>query len=133
VEADAGLAIRLVAMTHDRWLLDRAMALLDAVMAERDREARRLVRFPPEGATLHEIERAALVAALEESQWVQAQAARRLGLTPRVMLYKMTRYQVYRDHPTTPREGPRQTRHKTRQTHAPRTPGKDWRLNVGTF
>lgn len=120
-------------MTHERWLLERATALCESLMAERFRAERRLVSLPPEGATLHEIERAALVAALEESQWVQAQAARKLGLTPRVMLYKMTRYQVYRDHPTTPREGPRPTRGDKRHVHAPRKPGKDWRLDVGAY
>jgi len=49
----------------DRWLLDRAMSMLAALLEERDRLSRRLVTLPPEGASLHEIERAAMVAALD--------------------------------------------------------------------
>jgi hypothetical protein len=116
----------------DRWLLERAMALLNVLIAERDRDARQLVSIPPEGATLHEIERAALIAALDRTGWVQVKAAKLLGVSARVFFYKMQRYQVYGDNPLV------QKRHHRPHVMppGPRTPrvkGKDWRVNIGTF
>jgi Nif-specific regulatory protein len=44
------------------------------------------------GKSLQEIERRRLVEALERAGWVQAQAARTLGLTPRQVAYKIRKY-----------------------------------------
>jgi hypothetical protein len=115
----------------ERWLLARAMALVAALMDERSRRANKLVMLPPEGATLHEIERAALVAALDRTGWVQADAAKLLGTTARVMNSKMTHYALYKDHPL----GPKRKRPCRRPANAfgrdrvayPRKAGKDWR------
>lgn len=105
--------------------------MLAVLLDERDRYVRRLVCLPPEGATLHEIERAALVAALDRSNWVQAHAAKLLGTTPRVMVYKMTRFNLYRDRP---RGHPEKRAHRPGRSFGhvahPRKSGKDWRLNV---
>ena len=56
--------------------------------SERGREAE------PLGASLQEIERRRLLEALERSGWVQAKAARALGLTPRQVAYKVRKYEI---------------------------------------
>jgi DNA-binding NtrC family response regulator len=48
-----------------------------------------LVRIPPTGIALGEIERQALVEALKMSNWVQKDAAELLSISPRVMNYKI--------------------------------------------
>ena len=117
----------------DRWLLERAIAMLAALLEERDRYARRLVLLPPEGATLHEIERAALVAALDRAGWVQAQAAVMLGMTARVFHSKMARFNLYAEDP---RGRHRETGRRPAnpfgraQRVYPRVAGKDWRLKA---
>ena len=47
------------------------------------------VRIPPTGIPLEEIERQAVVEALRMSNWVQKDAAELLGISPRVMNYKI--------------------------------------------
>jgi hypothetical protein len=118
----------------DRWLLDRAMSMLAALLEERDRISRRLVTLPPEGASLHEIERAALVAALDRTGWVQANAAKILGMTPRVFHYKMARFNLYADDPHghTAKRTKRSPTNPFGKAHkpCPRKAGKDWRLRA---
>jgi DNA-binding NtrC family response regulator len=53
------------------------------------REASALVKIPPAGVPLEEIERSALLEALKMSNWVQKDAAELLGISPRVMNYKI--------------------------------------------
>jgi transcriptional regulator with GAF, ATPase, and Fis domain len=53
------------------------------------REASALVKIPPAGVPLEEIERSALMEALKMSNWVQKDAAELLGISPRVMNYKI--------------------------------------------
>jgi transcriptional regulator with GAF, ATPase, and Fis domain len=52
-------------------------------------DASTLVKIPPSGVPLEEIERAALMEALKMSNWVQKDAAELLGISPRVMNYKI--------------------------------------------
>jgi DNA-binding NtrC family response regulator len=47
------------------------------------------VKIPPQGIPLEEIERQAVVEALRMSNWVQKDAAELLGISPRVMNYKI--------------------------------------------
>jgi DNA-binding NtrC family response regulator len=47
------------------------------------------VKIPPTGIALEEIERQAVVEALKMSNWVQKDAAELLGISPRVMNYKI--------------------------------------------
>jgi transcriptional regulator with GAF, ATPase, and Fis domain len=49
---------------------------------------------PPLGASLQAIERQRLLGALERVGWIQAKAARALGLTPRQVAYKMRKYGI---------------------------------------
>jgi Nif-specific regulatory protein len=53
------------------------------------REPSALVKIPPAGVPLEEIERSALLEALKMSNWVQKDAAELLGISPRVMNYKI--------------------------------------------
>jgi DNA-binding NtrC family response regulator len=48
-----------------------------------------VVRLPPNGISLKEIERQALLQALQRTNWVQKDAATHLDITPRVMHYKL--------------------------------------------
>jgi DNA-binding NtrC family response regulator len=48
-----------------------------------------VVRIPPTGIPLEEIERQALIEALKMSNWVQKDAAELLSISPRVMNYKI--------------------------------------------
>ncbi|MBI2834469.1 MAG: sigma-54-dependent Fis family transcriptional regulator [Acidobacteria bacterium] len=48
-----------------------------------------VVKIPPTGIPLEEIERQALIEALKMSNWVQKDAAELLGISPRVMNYKI--------------------------------------------
>ncbi len=48
-----------------------------------------VVRIPPTGIPLEEIERQAVVEALKMSNWIQKDAADLLGISPRVMNYKI--------------------------------------------
>jgi Nif-specific regulatory protein len=53
------------------------------------RETSLVVRIPPTGIALEEIERQALVEALRMSNWIQKDAADLLAISPRVMNYKI--------------------------------------------
>ena len=53
----------------------------------RDQSA--VVKIPPTGIPLEDIERHALVEALKMSNWVQKDAAELLSISPRVMNYKI--------------------------------------------
>jgi transcriptional regulator with GAF, ATPase, and Fis domain len=48
-----------------------------------------VVKIPPVGIPLEEIERQALIEALKMSNWVQKDAAELLSISPRVMNYKI--------------------------------------------
>jgi transcriptional regulator with GAF, ATPase, and Fis domain len=78
-----------------------ASQLLDALEVSSDRvrtvveflEARTVARpvvlLPPEGMPLKEIERLAIVEALQRTNWVQVDAAKLLSVHPRVLHYKL--------------------------------------------
>jgi Nif-specific regulatory protein len=53
------------------------------------REASSIVKIPPTGIALEEVERLALIEALKMSNWVQKDAAELLDISPRVMNYKI--------------------------------------------
>jgi len=82
--------------------IERAMLLADGTHIAMDdlrlgeaatsgtaREAASIVKIPPTGIALEEIERLALVEALKMSNWVQKDAAELLAISPRVMNYKI--------------------------------------------
>ena len=81
--------------------VERAMLLADGPQISADdlrlgetvtsspRDAVSVVKIPPTGIALEEIERIALVEALKMSNWVQKDAAELLAISPRVMNYKI--------------------------------------------
>jgi DNA-binding NtrC family response regulator len=62
----------------------------------------RIVRLPSNGVPLKDIEREALIQALQRTNWVQKDAAAHLDITPRVMHYKLKTHGI-----TPPRRSPR--------------------------
>jgi two-component system response regulator HydG len=73
----------------------RAIASIDLRLGEvptaggSSRDHASVVRIPPTGIALEDIERHALVEALKMSNWVQKDAAELLSISPRVMNYKI--------------------------------------------
>ena len=53
------------------------------------RDSQSVVKIPPTGIPLEEVERLALIEALKMSNWVQKDAAELLAISPRVMNYKI--------------------------------------------
>ena len=52
------------------------------------------LRLPPEGIRLDDLERLAVIEALRAHDWVQKDAAKFLGISPRVMNYKIQKYGI---------------------------------------
>ncbi|MBI4683028.1 MAG: hypothetical protein HY757_08010 [Nitrospirae bacterium] len=46
---------------------------------------------------IREMEKAAILGALEECDWVHARAARRLGITERMIGYKIKKYEIKKE------------------------------------
>jgi transcriptional regulator with GAF, ATPase, and Fis domain len=53
------------------------------------------------GATLHEVERNAILEALRASGWNQSRAARRLGVARHILLYRMKKFAIREEGDTT--------------------------------
>ncbi|MGH9345767.1 MAG: sigma-54-dependent transcriptional regulator [Vicinamibacterales bacterium] len=70
------------------------LRLGEAAMSGTPREAASIVKIPPTGIALEEIERLALVEALRMSNWVQKDAAALLGISSRVINYKVQKHQI---------------------------------------
>jgi DNA-binding NtrC family response regulator len=65
------------------------LRLGDSGASAYSREGASVVKIPPTGIPLEEVERLALVEALKMSNWVQKDAAELLAISPRVMNYKI--------------------------------------------
>ena len=65
------------------------LRLGDSATAGSPREPASVIKIPPTGIALEDIERLALVEALKMSNWVQKDAAELLAISPRVMNYKI--------------------------------------------
>ena len=51
-------------------------------------------RLPPTGIALEELEKQAILEALRINNWIQKDAARFLGISSRVMNYKVSKYEI---------------------------------------
>jgi DNA-binding NtrC family response regulator len=82
---------RAILMTESQFIGSDDLRLGEIVSTAANgvREASSLVKIPPAGIPLEEIERSALMEALKMSNWVQKDAAELLGISPRVMNYKI--------------------------------------------
>src|SRR5437870_11531296 len=65
------------------------LRLGDTGMTGSSREASSIVKIPPTGIPLEEVERLTIIEALKMSNWVQKDAAELLSISPRVMNYKI--------------------------------------------
>jgi DNA-binding NtrC family response regulator len=82
-------AIERAALLADSTLIKAEDLRLGDYSSSGSRDATSVVRIPPTGIPLEEIERQALLEALKMSNWVQKDAAELLGISPRVMNYKI--------------------------------------------
>jgi DNA-binding NtrC family response regulator len=80
---------RAVLLTEGSRIMPDDLRLGEAVSPAGDAEGVQIVRIPPSGIALEEIERRALVEALKMSNWVQKDAAELLAISPRVINYKI--------------------------------------------
>ena len=80
---------RAVLLTDGPYLRVEDLRLGEVAMGGEPRDATPVVKIPPTGVALEEIERQAVVEALKMSNWVQKDAAELLSISPRVMNYKI--------------------------------------------
>jgi len=80
---------RAVLLTEDRLVTPGDLRLGEVTAYSGDPDAGRVVRVPPAGVALEEIERQALIESLKMCNWVQKDAAELLHVSPRVINYKI--------------------------------------------
>ena len=80
---------RAVLLTEDRLITTDDLRLGEVSAFSGDPDAGRVVRVPPAGVALEEIERQALIESLKMCNWVQKDAAELLRVSPRVINYKI--------------------------------------------
>jgi len=80
---------RAVLLTEDRLITADDLRLGEVTAFSGDPDAGRVVRVPPAGVALEEIERQALIESLKMCNWVQKDAAELLHVSPRVINYKI--------------------------------------------
>jgi DNA-binding NtrC family response regulator len=80
---------RAVLLTEDRMIATDDLRLGEVSAFSGDPDAGRVVRVPPAGVALEEIERQALIESLKMCNWVQKDAAELLRVSPRVINYKI--------------------------------------------
>ena len=80
---------RAVLLTEDRMIATDDLRLGEVSAFSGDPDAGRVVRVPPAGVALEEIERQALIESLKMCNWVQKDAAELLHVSPRVINYKI--------------------------------------------
>jgi len=80
---------RAALLTDDRMIAATDLRLGDQPTSGDSGDGVPVVKLPPTGIPLEDIERQALVEALKMSNWVQKDAAELLSISPRVMNYKI--------------------------------------------
>jgi DNA-binding NtrC family response regulator len=80
---------RAVLLTEGPFLSSADLRLGELSTTQPSGDASPVVKIPPTGIALEEIERQALIEALKMSNWVQKDAAELLSISPRVMNYKI--------------------------------------------
>ena len=84
---------RAVIMCEDTRILPEHIALYD----KRPPQKKDVVDIPEAGVSLEEVERQLISQALERTGWVQKNAARLLGISPRVINYKIRKHKIKRE------------------------------------
>jgi len=85
---------RAVLMAEGRFLQEDDLNLGASGRSSADNVASLNLRLPPTGIALDELERQAILEALRISNWVQKDAAKFLGISSRVMNYKVAKYEI---------------------------------------
>jgi DNA-binding NtrC family response regulator len=85
---------RAVLMAEGRYISEDDFSLGGAGKGGGDNVASLNLRLPPTGIDLEELERQAILEALRISNWVQKDAAKFLGISSRVMNYKVAKYEI---------------------------------------
>ena len=85
---------RAVLMVEGRFVQEDDLNLGTGSRAASDNVASLNLRLPPTGVDLEELERQAILEALRISNWVQKDAAKFLGISSRVMNYKVAKYEI---------------------------------------
>jgi len=80
---------RAMLLAEGRSIASTDLRLGEAATGGGGRDAAPIVKIPPTGIPLEDIERNALIEALKMSNWVQKDAAELLSISPRVMNYKI--------------------------------------------
>jgi transcriptional regulator with PAS, ATPase and Fis domain len=80
---------RAMLLAEGRAIVGDDLRLGETVSAGSSRDHGAIVKIPPTGVPLEDVERHALVEALKMSNWVQKDAAELLSISPRVMNYKI--------------------------------------------
>jgi transcriptional regulator with GAF, ATPase, and Fis domain len=80
---------RAVLLTEGPQLSNSDLSLGELSTGQASGDASPVVKIPPTGIALEEIERQAIIEALKMSNWVQKDAAELLAISPRVMNYKI--------------------------------------------
>ena len=80
---------RAMLLAESRTIATGDLRLGDTPASGTGREQAPVVKIPPSGIPLEDIERHALVEALKMSNWIQKDAAELLAISPRVMNYKI--------------------------------------------
>src|SRR5213592_3787792 len=80
---------RAVLLTEGPQLTSSDLSLGELTTGQPSGDANPVVKIPPTGIALEEIERQAIIEALKMSNWVQKDAAELLSISPRVMNYKI--------------------------------------------
>jgi hypothetical protein len=80
---------RAMLLAEGRAIAPEDLRLGEAPTAGSSRDQASVVKIPPTGIPLEDIERHALIEALKMSNWVQKDAAELLSISPRVMNYKI--------------------------------------------
>jgi two-component system, NtrC family, response regulator AtoC len=80
---------RAVLLTEGPHLSSQDLSLGELTTTQASGELSPVVKIPPTGIALEEIERQAIIEALKMSNWVQKDAAELLSISPRVMNYKI--------------------------------------------
>jgi DNA-binding NtrC family response regulator len=80
---------RAMLLAEGRSIVADDLRLGETVSVGSGRDHGAIVKIPPTGVPLEDVERHALVEALKMSNWVQKDAAELLSISPRVMNYKI--------------------------------------------
>jgi transcriptional regulator with GAF, ATPase, and Fis domain len=85
---------RAVLLCEGHFLVHDDLNLLPGGRSEDDNVASLNLRLPPNGVRLEDLERQAILEALRVNNWIQKDAAQFLGISSRVMNYKIAKYEI---------------------------------------